>query len=268
MTRRQVAGESWADDTNNTVAVGVGSGAGVDVLVGRGLVKRYGELVVLDGVDFTVGAAEAVGIVGPNGAGKTTLLSVLAGSVEPTAGDVRLRGQVVTNLRPDLRCRRGLARAFQVPRPFGGMTVLENVLVGATAGGHLRGARAYDRCIEALVTCGLDGLSNRRADSLGLLHRKRLELARALATEPAVVLLDEIGGGLTDAEAAELVLTIQQLHAQGVAIVWIEHIVHILVQVVDRLVCMDAGRVIADGPPETVLQDAAVVSAYLGRGPE
>ncbi|HEY0870706.1 MAG TPA: ATP-binding cassette domain-containing protein [Acidothermaceae bacterium] len=240
----------------------------MDVLVGRGLVKRYGDLVVLDDVDFTLGAAEAVGIVGPNGAGKTTLLSVLAGSVELTAGEVLLRDQVVTNLRPDVRCGRGLARAFQVPRPFGGMTVLENVLVGATAGGHLRGIPAYDRSIDALVTCGLDGLSNRRADSLGLLHRKRLELARALATDPAVLLLDEIGGGLTDAEAAQLVVTIQQLHAQGIAIVWIEHIVHILVQVVDRLVCMDAGKVIADGPPEEVLQDAAVVSAYLGRGPQ
>jgi branched-chain amino acid transport system ATP-binding protein len=264
VTRGQVTRESWAA---NSVAVGGESGAGLDVLVGRGLFKRYGELVVLDGVDFTVGAGEAVGIVGPNGAGKTTLLSVLAGSVELTSGEVELRGEIVTTLRPDVRCGRGLGRAFQVPRPFGGMTVLENVLVGATAGGHLRGAPAYDRCIDALITCGLDGLSNRRAESLGLLHRKRLELARALATEPAVLLLDEIGGGLTDAEAAELVLTIQQLHAQGVAIVWIEHIVHILVQVVDRLICMDAGRVIADGPPETVLQDAAVVNAYLGRSP-
>jgi len=262
VTRRQ------ASLTGNSIAVDVGSGAGVDVLVGRALVKRYGDLVVLDGVDFSLGAAEAVGIVGPNGAGKTTLLSVLSGSVELTSGEVLLRDQVVTNLRPDVRCGRGLARAFQVPRPFGGMTVLENVLVGATAGGHLRGLPAYDRCIAALVTCGLEGLSNRRADSLGLLHRKRLELARALATDPTVLLLDEIGGGLTDAEAAQLVLTIQQLHAQGIAIVWIEHIVHILVQVVDRLVCMDAGRVIADGPPDVVLQDAAVVSAYLGRGPQ
>jgi branched-chain amino acid transport system ATP-binding protein len=243
-------------------------GPALHVLAGRGLVKRYGELVVLDGVDFSVDAAEAVGIVGPNGAGKTTLLSVLAGSVAPTAGHVQLREQDVTTMRPDVRCRRGLARAFQVPRPFGGMTVLENVLVGASAGGRQRGTVAYQRCIDVLVLCGLEGMANRRADSLGLLHRKSLELARALATDPVVLLLDEIGGGLTDAEAAELVLTIQQLRGQGVAIVWIEHIVHILVQVVDRLVCMDAGRVIADGSPEAVLKDSAVVSAYIGRGPE
>jgi branched-chain amino acid transport system ATP-binding protein len=238
------------------------------VLAATGLVKRHGHLTVLGGVDFSVGVAEAVGIVGPNGAGKTTLLSVLAGSVEPNEGRILLNQQDISRLRPDVRCRKGMARAFQVPRPFGGMTVLENVLVGAATGGRLRGSEAYERCIGVLHTCGLEDLANRRAESLGLLHRKRLELARALATGPSVLLLDEIGGGLTDAEAAELVHTIQGVHAHGVAIVWIEHIVHVLVQVVSRLVCMDAGQVIADGPPESVLKNSSVVDAYLGRGPE
>jgi branched-chain amino acid transport system ATP-binding protein len=236
------------------------------LLQGRGIVKRYGELVVLDGVDVRIGAGDAIGIVGPNGAGKTTLLGVLAGSVAPDAGTVVLRGDDVTRLPPHVRCRRGIGRAHQVPRPFGGMTVFENALVGATAGAGLRGRPAHARCIDVLERCGLVGLANRRADSLGLLHRKRLELARALATGPAVLLLDEIGAGLTDAEADELVATIRALRGQGVAIVWIEHIVHVLVQAIDRLVCMDAGRIIAEGPPAAVLESAVVIDAYLGRG--
>jgi branched-chain amino acid transport system ATP-binding protein len=235
------------------------------VLAGAGLSKRYGDLQVLTGVDFTVGAGEAVGIVGPNGAGKTTLLSVLAGSVAPSAGTVRIDGHDVTRLSPALRCRRGVGRAFQVPRPFGGMTVLENVLVGASYGTRLSRAAAYERCIEVLDMCGLVDVANRRAEDLGLLSRKRLELARALATNPRVLLLDEIGGGLTDAEADELVATITHLRTFGTSIVWIEHIVHVLVRVVDRLVCMDAGRVIADGEPEKVLREAVVVDAYLGK---
>jgi branched-chain amino acid transport system ATP-binding protein len=159
----------------------------------------------------------------------------------------------------------GVGRAFQVPRPFAGMTVLENVVVAASYGAGLSGAAMKSRCAEVLGECGLAELANRRADSLGLLHRKRLELARCLATGPAVVLLDEIGAGLTDAEAAELVAAVRQVRAAGTAIVWIEHIVHVLVQVVDRLVCMDTGRVIADGEPSAVLEDAVVIDAYLGK---
>jgi len=235
-------------------------------LQASGLVKRYGEFVALSGVDVAVGSSEAVGIVGPNGAGKTTLLSVLAGTVSCEAGSIRFGSEDVTGLSADRRCRRGIARAYQVPRPFGGMTVLENVIVGATHGANLRGQAAYQRCVEVLGLCDLLDVANRRAESLGLLHRKRLELARALATGPAVLLLDEIGAGLTDAEAGELVITIKELNHQGVAIVWIEHIVHVLVQVVSRLVCMDAGRVIADGEPTAVMEDASVIDAYLGRG--
>jgi branched-chain amino acid transport system ATP-binding protein len=235
------------------------------VLAGRDLSKRYGDLLVLDRVSFAVARGDAVGIVGPNGAGKTTLLSVLAGAVAPSAGTVYIDGQDVTRLPPELRCRRGVGRAFQIPRPFGGMTVLENVLVGAAYGAGLSRAAAYKRSVEVLDRCGLVEHANRGADSLGLLHRKRLELARSLATDPRVLLLDEIGAGLTDAEAAELVATIRELHKLDIAIVWIEHIVHVLVQVVERLVCMDAGRVIADGPPSTVLRDAVVVNAYLGK---
>jgi len=228
--------------------------------------KQFGALAALDGVDFAIGSGEAVGIVGPNGAGKTTLLNVLAGAVRPSGGSVRFQGTDVTSAGVSRRSRLGIARAHQVPRPFGGMTVFENCFVGATTGGGLRRRDAYDRCLEVLETCGLAPLANRRADTLGLLGRKRLELARALATGPLVLLLDEIGAGLTEAEAQELVAMIRQLHASGIAIVWIEHIVHVLVQVIGRLVCMDYGQVIADGDPQSVMSDARVIDAYLGGG--
>jgi branched-chain amino acid transport system ATP-binding protein len=144
------------------------------------------------------------------------------------------------------------------------MTVFENVFVAASNGGELQRDAAYQTCIDSLTLCGMLRIANRRAETLGLLDRKRLELARALATNPAVLLLDEIGGGLTDGEASELVAAIKELQSRGIAIVWIEHIVHVLLQVARRLICMDAGRVIADGDPAAVMADRAVIDAYLG----
>jgi len=234
------------------------------LLEADGVARRFGALLVLDGVDFQLATGEAVGVVGPNGAGKTTLLSILAGSLRPTSGRVRYQGVDVTGVRADRRCRLGIARTHQVPRPFVGMTVFENVLVGAMLGAGHRRAGAYERTVDVLATCGLIDLANRRAADLGLLDRKRLELARALATNPHVLFLDEIGGGLTDGEALELVHTIKQFRERGIAVIWIEHIVHVLIQAIDRLVCLDAGRIIADGPPREVLADAAVIDAYLG----
>ena len=219
---------------------------------------------MLDGVSLQLNAGEAVGIVGPNGAGKTTLLSVLAGSLAPDGGSILFRNRDVTSRGAAERCTLGIARTHQVPRPFGGMTVFENVLVGATAGGRKRGREAYDLCLRVLDQTALTQHANRRAEGLGLLQRKRLELARALAVEPSVLLLDEIGGGLTDAESTALVETVSGLRDRGIAVLWIEHIVHVLMQVVGRLVCMDAGRIIAEGPPEAVVSQAAVIDAYLG----
>ena len=234
------------------------------LLSALGLRKQYGALVVLDGVDFELRRGDAVGIVGPNGAGKTTLLSLLSGAQPATAGCIAFRGADVSPLDAARRCRLGIARTHQVPQPFGGMTVFENAYTAATHGGGLAHERACESAIDALELCGMSRLANRRAETLGLLDRKRLELTRALATQPQVLLLDEIGGGLTDGEADELVHTIRVLHGRDIAIVWIEHIVHVLLQVAQQLVCMDAGRVIARGDPHEVLANASVVDAYLG----
>ncbi|WP_425348837.1 ABC transporter ATP-binding protein [Pararhizobium antarcticum] len=236
-------------------------------LSATGIHKRFGALVVLDNVDFAMGQTDAVGIVGPNGAGKTTLLSVLAGAFPPSDGIITVNGQNVTALSAADRCRSGLVRTHQVPIPFSGMTTFENIYVAAAHGDAVGRDEAYERVIDSLTLCGMLGVANRRADTLGLLDRKRLELARALATKPKLMLLDEIGGGLTDGEASELVTTILELRRRGIGIVWIEHIVHILLQVAERLICMDAGRIIADGEPRAVMADADVVKAYLGGTP-
>lgn len=225
---------------------------------------RFGALQVLEQLDFSVGADEAVGIVGPNGAGKTTLLNVLAGAHAPSQGTVWFKGVDVGAWDAADRCRAGIARTHQVPRPFLGMTVFENVLAAATHGAGLKARDAGDHAMEALHLCGMGTLANRRAETLGLLGRKRLELVRALATQPTVLLLDEIGGGLTDAEASELVDLVRTIRSRRIAIVWIEHLVHVLLQVATRLVCMEGGRVIANGDPQAVLADATVVEAYLG----
>ena len=234
------------------------------LLQAQGIDLRFGAVKVLDRLDVSVGSDEAVGIVGPNGAGKTTLLNVLAGAFAPSQGTVWFQGVDVSARSAADRCRAGIARTHQVPRPFLGMTVFENVLTGATHGAGLHARDAGDRAMECLRLCGMEALANRRAETLGLLGRKRLELVRALATGPKVLLLDEIGGGLTDAEASELVDLVRTLRSQRIAIVWIEHMVHVLLQVATRLVCMDGGRIIASGDPQAVLSDATVVEAYLG----
>jgi branched-chain amino acid transport system ATP-binding protein len=236
------------------------------LLSATGVCLQFGALVVLNEVRFELDEGESVGIVGPNGAGKTSLLNVLAGAYQPSAGTIAFRGKEVTALSAAQRCRRGIARTHQIPRPFSRMTVFENLMTAATHGGGFSGREANDRCIDSLQLCAMMKVANRRAESLGLLDRKRLELARALAVGPVVLLLDEIGGGLSDGEAAELVQTIREIRGRGIAIVWIEHIVHVLLQAIDRLICMDAGQIIADGNPQAVLADAHVVDAYLGGG--
>lgn len=238
------------------------------LLSAKGVGKSFGALRVLDGVDFDIAEGEAVGIVGPNGAGKTTLLSMFSGAHHPNEGKIFFRGDEITHSSAMYRCHMGLARTHQVPKPFSGLTVFENVYVGAAHNGNRHRDEAYDVAFDALELCGMMPIANRAAETIGLLDRKRLELARALAIGPKLLLLDEIGGGLTDSEASELVETIRELKARGISLVWIEHIVHVLLQVAERLVCMDAGCVIADGDPHEVLRHPQVVEAYLGGGPE
>ncbi|GAB3351082.1 ABC transporter ATP-binding protein [Modestobacter lapidis] len=229
-----------------------------------GVGKRFGRLTVLDDVSFSLAPGEAFGIVGPNGAGKSTLLNVVNGVLRPDAGSVTFDGADVTRAGAAARCRAGMGRSYQIPRPFGGMTVLENALVAASFGGGHSGRAATDCAWGALETAGLGNQADVPAGSLRLLDRKRLELARALATEPRLVLLDEIAGGLTEAEVPALVETVRGLVAQGVAVVWIEHVVHALVAVVTRLLCLTYGRVLAVGDPHAVLADPQVVEVYLG----
>ena len=237
------------------------------LLGGHGLCKRFGPLEVLRGVDLEVRRGEALGIVGPNGAGKTTLFGVLAGTLPANAGTVHFDGHDIGTWDAPRRSRAGIARTHQVPRPFLGMTVYENVLVGAQHGAGLRGAESAEAAMAALHRTGLAALAERPAATLGLLDRKRLELARALATQPRVLLLDEIGGGLTEAELHQLVHLVEGLRAEGLTLVWIEHVLHALLRVIDRLLCLDAGAVLAEGAPQTVMADARVMQAYLGGAP-
>jgi len=231
-----------------------------------GVAKSFGSLAVLTSVSLAVGAGEAVGVVGPNGAGKTTLLDLLTGTGRPDAGRVWLHGTDVTRLPPPLRARMGLGRTFQVPRPLGDLTVFENALVGAMLAGGLRGRPAYGAAYEALTRTGMAGQANTRSSALRLLDRKRLELARALAMRPRVLLLDEIAGGLSDPETEILIETIRSVNAGGTTIVWVEHVIRVLTAVSARLVCLADGRVLADGRPAEVLASDEVRAAFLGGG--
>lgn len=226
--------------------------------------KRFGAIVIADGLDLALAPGEALGIIGPNGAGKTTLFGIMTGTLAPDAGRVLFEGDDITGASPPRRCRMGIARSFQIPQPFGDMTVFENLVVAAAFGAGRREREAYGPCMDILGQCDLKDAANRRAGSLTLLDRKRLELARALATNPRVLLLDEVAGGLTEPECVSLVALIKDVRASGVSIVWIEHVVHALVAVVDRLAVLHAGAIIAAGDPSVVIKSPQVAEIYLG----
>src|SRR5450631_246711 len=234
------------------------------ILALENISKRFGAVVVADEIGLTLNAGEVLGIIGPNGAGKTTLFGIAAGNVAPDSGRVLFAGEDITKASPERRCRLGLARSFQIPQPFSGMTVFENVVVAAAFGGGEREAAVYDACAELLERCGLAAKANQRAGGLTLLDRKRLELARALATKPRVLLLDEVAGGLTEHECAALVTLIKDVRATGVSIVWIEHVVHALLAAVDRLLVLHGGKFIAEGDPRTVIRSPQVAEIYMG----
>ena len=230
----------------------------------QGVSKAFGSLRVIDDLSIEVGEREALGVIGPNGAGKTTALNLLIGRLRPERGTVIFGGRDITSTPPHARCRAGLALTHQIPRPFDALTVFENVLVGAVFGGGRSEPAAYRPSLDALELTGLAPKANTRAGALTLLERKRLELARALATSPRVLLLDEIAGGLGEHEVHELVEVIRRVHREGVAIIWIEHIVHALRSLVTRLAVISAGRMLVDGPPDDVMRSPEVQRVYLG----
>ncbi len=234
------------------------------ILALENISKRFGAIVVADGIDLTLDEGEALGVLGPNGAGKTTLFGMATGTVRPDSGRVLFAGQDITHQPPQQRCRLGLARSFQIPQPFSGMTVFENVVVAAAFGNNEREKAVYDRCAELLERCSLIDKANKRAGGLTLLDRKRLELARALATKPRVLLLDEVAGGLTEHECTTLVALIKDVRRGGVSIVWIEHVVHALLATIDRLVVLHGGKLIAQGDPQTVIKSPQVAEIYMG----
>ncbi|HEY1762983.1 MAG TPA: ABC transporter ATP-binding protein [Acidimicrobiales bacterium] len=230
----------------------------------QGVSKKFGQVVVAEEISFELGAGDALGIVGPNGAGKTSLFGIVSGDIPADSGEVIFDGRAITHLSPARRARAGIGRTYQVPRPFEKMTVFENTLLAAQQGGKTRGQKSYLLAYGALERTGLSDFANASAGSLTLLHRKRLELARALATDPRVVLLDEIAGGLTDLEVVQLTDIIRALRSDGIAVVWIEHVVRALLSTVDRLLCLASGVIVADGNPTDVLASDAVRSLYLG----
>ena len=238
--------------------------AGTALLELDGVSKSFGRVVVADNLSLTVGSSDIVGIVGPNGAGKTSLFGLIAGDLAPASGEITFGGVKVTRLDQAARCKLGIGRTFQVPRPFGDMTVFENVLVAVQQGAGLRRRASYAAAADVLDRTGLSADANRPAERLGLLQRKRLELARALASGPRLLLLDEVAGGLTDPEVAQLVGIVSSIRAEGIAVIWIEHVVRALTAAVERLVCLAAGSFVGDGRPADVLANPAVREVFLG----
>src|SRR5580704_2891636 len=213
--------------------------------------KRFGRVVIAEKLSLSIGAGDTVGIVGPNGAGKTSLFGLISGDLSPDAGEISFAGRTVTKLNPAARCRLGIGRTYQVPRPFADMTVFENLLVAAQQGAGLRRRASYAAAVEALDRTGMTGEANVPAARLGLLQPKRL-------------LLDEVAGGLTDPEVAQLVEIVRGVNAEGIAVIWIEHVVRALTPVVSRLICLAGGSFVGDGTPDEVLATPAVREVFLG----
>lgn len=234
------------------------------LLEAKSIRKEFGGVVALKGVSFDVHKGEILALIGPNGAGKTTLFHVIAGKERPTGGSIIFEGREVTKLRPDQRCRLGIARTFQIPQLFARMSVFENVMVALHFGGRRHDGAMADEVSEVLHKVGLERWACDEASSLPLGARKKLEFARALATRPTLLLLDEVMGGLTPNEASEIMKTIRAVRASGVTIIMIEHILRAVMELAGRVVVLHHGELIAEGTPATVTRDQAVIDAYLG----
>ena len=236
----------------------------MSLLIVKNLNKSYGNLKVTDDLSFNLKEGEALGIVGPNGAGKTTLFNLISGDAKADGGTIHLAGENISSFSPEKRCHKGIGRTYQIPRPFEGMSVFENVLTGALFGTHLSKDDAEALAISILENTGLINKAEALAGTLSLLERKRLELAKALATQPKILLLDEIAGGLTEHEVQELIGTIKNISKSGISIIWIEHIVHALLSVVDKLVAINFGSVLLEGDPHEVMNSKEVKEVYMG----
>ena len=234
------------------------------LLEARGLSKSFGALRVLQDISFDVRGGEVLGILGPNGAGKTTLFNLISGDIRNDTGGLVFAGERLMGQPPYVRCRIGIGRTYQIPRPYVGMTTFENLLVAASFGGGRSEAESYALCAQILSDCELTDKANRSAGALTLLDRKRLELARALASSPKLLLLDEIAGGLTDEEGKALVQLIRRIRDRGVTIVWIEHVLHALLAVADRIMVLNFGEKIAEGSPDEVIANPEVRRVYMG----
>lgn len=226
--------------------------------------KSFGALKVTDNISLSVTAGEVLGILGPNGAGKTTLFNLISGDLKADAGEIEFDGRRITTAPPFQRCRDGIGRSYQVPQPFGAMSVFENLVTAACFGAQVSEKEAWAIAWDVLQQTGLARFANQPAGGLTLLNRKRLELARALATRPRLLLLDEIAGGLTVHETHELVEELKRIKTSGMTIIWIEHVVHALLSIADRLLVINFGKTLCEGAPEAVMQDAEVRRVYMG----
>ncbi len=230
----------------------------------KGVSKSFGALKVTDDVSLSVTQGEVLGILGPNGAGKTTLFNLISGDLQVDAGAVEFDGRLITSAPPFQRCRDGIGRSYQVPQPFGAMSVFENLVTAACFGAQVTEKKAWEIGWDVLQQTGLQRFANTPAGSLTLLNRKRLELARALATQPRLLLLDEIAGGLTEHEALELVEELKRIKESGITMIWIEHVVHALLSLADRLLVINFGKTLCEGNPAQVMQDPEVRRVYMG----
>ena len=236
------------------------------ILTVENLGISFGSNHVLKDINFTLGEGEVLGVIGPNGAGKTVMLNILTGILKPTKGTIRFQDKEISHEGVTERCRGDIGRTFQVPRPFEQMTVFENIMVGGVFGAGMSEAEAKKKALEVAKIIKLDNKLDLFAGKLGLLDRKRLEIGRALATEPKILLLDEVGGGLTESEVGLIIDLVKTIKKQGVSVIWIEHIIRTMLEGTDRVMLVADGVDVITGKPLDVMNSAEVKKVYMGGG--